>query len=47
MEPQDSLPWIHHHVMGCARVADWGGGRRIWRVAVNILNKQSRTADKG
>jgi hypothetical protein len=27
-------------------VADGGEGLRIWRVAVNILNKQSRTADK-
>jgi hypothetical protein len=28
------------------RVADGGGGFRIWRVAANISNKQWRTADK-
>jgi hypothetical protein len=29
------------------RVADIGDGLQIWRVAANILNKQSRTADRG
>jgi hypothetical protein len=29
------------------RVADGGDGLQIWRVAANILNKQSRTADEG
>jgi hypothetical protein len=29
------------------QVADGGEGLQIWRVAANILNKQSRTADKG
>jgi hypothetical protein len=29
------------------RVADGGEGLQIWRVAANILNKQSRTPDKG
>jgi hypothetical protein len=29
------------------QVADRGAGLQIWRVAVNILNKQSRTADRG
>jgi hypothetical protein len=28
-------------------VADGGDGLQIWKVAANILNKQSRTADKG
>jgi hypothetical protein len=28
-------PWVVH-----------GDGLQIWRVALNILNKQSRTADK-
>jgi hypothetical protein len=28
-------------------VADGGDGLHIWRVAANILNKQSRTDDKG
>jgi hypothetical protein len=29
------------------QVADGGDGLQIWRVPANILNKQSRTADKG
>jgi hypothetical protein len=29
------------------RVADRGDGLQIWRVAANILNEQSRTADSG
>jgi hypothetical protein len=29
------------------RVANGGGGLQMWGVALNILNKQSRTADKG
>jgi hypothetical protein len=29
------------------QVADGGESLQIWRVAANILNKQSRTADKG
>jgi hypothetical protein len=29
------------------QVADGGDGLQIWSVAANILNKQSRTADKG
>jgi hypothetical protein len=32
--------------MARPQVAD-GDGLQIWRVAANILNKQSRTADKG
>jgi hypothetical protein len=28
-------------------VADGGHGLQIWRVAANVLNKQSRTVDKG
>jgi len=31
----------HHQVAGGRK------GLRIWRVAANILNKQSRTADNG
>jgi hypothetical protein len=30
-----------------AWVADGGNGFQIWKVAANILNKQSWTADKG
>jgi hypothetical protein len=33
--------------MARLRVADRGDGLQIWRVAANILNKQSRTADSG
>jgi hypothetical protein len=33
--------------MACPQVADGGGGLQIRTVAANILNKQSRTADKG
>jgi len=36
-----------HHDMGRPRVANEGDGLQMWRVAVNILNKQSRIADKG
>jgi hypothetical protein len=32
--------------MQMARLYRKGEGTRPWRVAVNILNKQSRTADK-
>jgi hypothetical protein len=33
--------------MARPRVADRGDGLQIWRVATNILNKQSQTADSG
>jgi hypothetical protein len=33
--------------MARLQVADGGYGLQIWRVAANILNKQSRIADKG
>jgi hypothetical protein len=36
------LSW---HGTSRPRVADRGEGIQIWRVAANILNKQSRTAD--
>jgi hypothetical protein len=42
------VKWVHcHHGMARPRVADRGDGLQIWRVAVNMLNKQSRTADSG
>jgi hypothetical protein len=42
------VKWVPcHHGMARPQVADGGEGLQIWRVAVNILNKQSRTADKG
>jgi hypothetical protein len=40
--------WVPcHHGMRRPQVADGGSGLQIWRVAANILNKQSRIADKG
>jgi hypothetical protein len=36
-----------YHGMAHPQVADGGEGLQIWRVAANVLNKQSRTADKG
>jgi hypothetical protein len=36
-----------HNGMARPQVADGGDGLQMWRVAANILNKQSRTADKG
>jgi hypothetical protein len=42
------VKWVHcHHGMARPRLADTGYGLEIWRVAANILNKQSRTADSG
>jgi hypothetical protein len=29
-----------HHSMACPQVVDGGDGLQIWRVAINILNKQ-------
>jgi hypothetical protein len=40
--------WVHcHQGMARPRVADRGYSLQIWRIAANILNKQSRTADSG
>jgi hypothetical protein len=36
-----------HNGMAPPEVADGGDDLQMWRVAVNILNKQLRTADKG
>jgi hypothetical protein len=42
------IKWVPcHHGMARPQVADGGEGLQIWRVAGNILNKQSWTADKG
>jgi hypothetical protein len=39
--------WVPcHHGMARPQVADGGDGLQICRVAANILNKQSQTADK-
>jgi hypothetical protein len=37
----------YRHDMARPQVADGGDGLQIWRVATNILNKQSWTADMG
>jgi hypothetical protein len=43
-----NVKWVHcHHGMERPRVSDRGDGLQIWRVAANMLNKQSQTADGG
>jgi hypothetical protein len=39
--------YFYHHGMARPQVADGGDALKLWRKAANILNKQSRTADKG
>jgi hypothetical protein len=40
--------WVPcHHGMARPQVADRGDGLKVWRVGVNILTKQSWTADRG
>jgi hypothetical protein len=40
--------WVpRHHGMARPQVADGGDSLHFWKVAANILNMQSRTADKG
>jgi hypothetical protein len=41
------LSETRHHGMARPQVADGGDGLQIRRVSANILNKQSRTADRG
>jgi hypothetical protein len=42
------VKWVLcHHGMARPQFADGGDSLQIWRVAANILNKQSRTADRG
>jgi hypothetical protein len=44
----DHVGWVPcHHSMAHPQVADGGDNLQIWRVVAKILNKQSRTADKG
>jgi hypothetical protein len=40
--------WVpYHHGMARPKVADGGESLQIWRVAANMLNKQSGRADRG
>jgi hypothetical protein len=41
------LSGSRQHDTARPQVANGRDGLQMWRVAVNILNKQSRTADKG
>jgi hypothetical protein len=42
------VKWVPcHRGMAHPQVVDGGDGPQIWRVAANILNKQSQTADSG
>jgi hypothetical protein len=42
------VKWVPcHHGMARSQVADGRDSLQVWSAAVNILNKQSRTADKG
>jgi hypothetical protein len=38
---------LAHHNMKLAWVADGGDGLQVWRINVNVLNKQSWIAHKG
>jgi hypothetical protein len=42
------MSWVlsTYQDMAPSRVLDFGDGLHIWRVAANILNRQSRTTDK-
>jgi hypothetical protein len=42
------VTWVPcHHGMARPQVADGGDALHTWRVAANMLNKQSRTAENG
>jgi hypothetical protein len=42
------VKWVPcHHVVARPQVVDRGDSLQIWRVVANILNKQSRTTDRG
>jgi hypothetical protein len=44
----DHVRWVPcHHGIARPQVADGGDLLQFWRVAANILNKQSQIADKG
>jgi hypothetical protein len=42
------VKWVPcHHSMERPQAADAEDGLQIWRVAAKVLNKQSRTTDRG
>jgi hypothetical protein len=42
------VTWVPcHHGIKRPQFADEGDALQVWRVAANMLNKQSRTGDKG
>jgi hypothetical protein len=44
---ESHVRWVPcHHSMARPQVVDGGNTLQVWRVAANILKKQSRTADK-
>jgi hypothetical protein len=46
--PLSHVKWVPcHHGMARTQAADGGDGLQLRKVAVNKLNKQSQTADKG
>jgi hypothetical protein len=48
VRPCFHVKWVPcHHSMVCPRVTNGGDGLQIWKVAENILNKQSWTDDRG
>jgi hypothetical protein len=48
MDLKYHVKWVPcHHGMPRPQVAVGGDSLQFWRVAANILNKQSRTADMG
>jgi hypothetical protein len=48
MNRYNHVKWVPcHHEMSRPRVAGREDGLQIWRVAANILNNHSRTADRG
>jgi hypothetical protein len=44
---KDRIKWGRHHGMTRPQVADGGEGLQVRRLAVSIMNKQARTANKG
>jgi hypothetical protein len=46
--PSPHVRWLpYHNRMARPQVADGGDALQVWTVAANILDKRSRTADKG